>query len=51
MLGQTGIQPVIGEADIEYVETLDGRHIILDHLNKTGSCSFFSTVYANKNET
>lgn len=33
--GQVGIQSVKGEATKEYVETLDGRHIILDNINKT----------------
>ena len=35
MLGHTGVQTVLDVANMEFVETLDGRHIILDHENNT----------------
>lgn len=33
--GQTGIQPLLGQANIEFIETIDGRHIHVDNENKT----------------
>lgn len=33
--GQVGVQEIKGVASKEYVETLDGRHIILDHTTNT----------------
>lgn len=42
--GQVGIQKVIGEASKEFIETMDGRHIILDKATGTatgGKSSYF----------
>ncbi len=34
-LGQIGIQPLIGKASKEFIETIDGRHLIIDNSNQT----------------
>ncbi len=47
LYGQIGVQPILGQANPEFVETLDGRHIKVENNTVSGGVSSYFGYYAD----